>query len=892
MNWHQKTAEEVLKFWEVRASKGRSEAEIQKLQARYGLNTLPQASHQTVLSLFFHQFLSPLIYLLIAAAGFAFFIGDEKDALVILSVVLLNALIGAIQEGKAEHSLESLRKHTQLKTKVIRDGIEKEVLGQDLVPGDIVSLTAGDAVPTDARIIEAASLFVSEAALTGESVPVSKNTLALVADLPLADRTNMVYAGTFVTGGRAQAIAVSVGLENEIGKIAKLTSEAVQPKTRLEKRIKEFGRWVVAFSMGLFGLIVGVGYLKGLPLTQIFMVAVSQMVSLVPEGLPVAMTIALAVGVQRMAKRKTIVRRLSAIESLGSTSVICSDKTGTLTKNEMTVVSLALPKDFKIIHVTGVGYHHEGQFIDSETHAKIPPLDLQKNTQLKSFLEAIVSCNDAQIQESTGEGTYQTVGDPTEVALLFLAKKAGFEVDELRKKNIRQAELPFDSDIKMMATQHQNGKASVVYIKGAPEEICSYLKATDLEKQKVLEVSSEMAGNALRVLAVGKIDGAEIDSVGFESFRNRIELLGVLGQLDPPREEVAQSVKKCQRAGITPVMITGDHKVTATAIAERLGILKQNDRCVEGKEVDLLSDPDLQNEIETIRVFARVHPSQKLRIVKAFQQKGHVVAMTGDGVNDAPALRQANVGVAMGITGTEVAKEASKIIITDDDFSTLVAAVGEGRLVYQNIKKLILFLFVTSIDEVIVLLLALFLGYPPPLAAVQILWINLVSEGALTVNLIMEPAEGDEMQRPPVPEEEPLLDKKLLQRMPLMVLTSVLSTFGWFVYRTSQGIDPAIVQTETFTVLVVCQWFNVLNCRSETHSALSFDIFRNQWLLIGLLLANALHFLVVYWQPLGHFFHTVPIEPRQFFMIGLVASLVFWAEEIRKVFARKALTQF
>jgi len=894
MNWHQKTADEVLKHWRVDSGNGRLESEIPSLYHEFGLNTLPEPKRRTIFSIFIHQFLSPLIYLLLVAAGFAFFVGDQKDALVILTVVILNALIGAIQEGKAEQSLESLRKLSQLKAKVVRDGREKEIEARDLVPGDLVLVAAGDAVPTDCRIVESASLAVSEAALTGESVPSAKDPHPIEAEAPLADRRNMIYAGTYVASGRAKAIAVSTGSQNEIGKIAALTTQTIQPKTQLELRVQQFGRFIVVAAILIFFLVLGVGFLKGIPFSEIFMVAISQMVSLVPEGLPVAMTIALAVGVQRMARRKTVVRRLSAIESLGSTTVICSDKTGTLTKNEMTVVSIALPERFQEIKVTGVGYHRDGDFIDCEKSELIEKDGLRKNSSVKALLEALVCCNDAQIHPHTDPGTYQVIGDPTEIALLILAEKTGFLVNEIRKQNPRQAELPFDSDLKMMATQHKRGDlsehSSVVYVKGAPEELCAYLKGTEEEKRKVLEISSKMAEKALRVLAVGKVEQETISKEGFEKYKDRVELLGIIGQLDPPRDEVAQSVKECLEAGITPVMITGDHKVTGASIGKSLGILNGSDLSFEGRELDLLSDEELQEKIDSVRVFARVHPSQKLRIVKAFQKKGHVVAMTGDGVNDAPALVQANVGVAMGITGTEVAKEASKIIITDDNFSTLVAAVAEGRLVYQNIKKLMLFLFVTSIDEVIVLLLALFLGYPPPLAAVQILWINLVSEGALTVNLIMEPAEGDEMRRPPVPVNEPLLDRRLLRRMPLMVFASVLSTFGWFVYRTYQGIAPEVVQTETFTVLVVCQWFNVLNCRSETHSALNFDILQNKWLLGGLILANILHFLVIYWQPLGNFFHTVPIEPSNFGMIGLVASLVFWVEEIRKYFARKALT--
>jgi Ca2+-transporting ATPase len=468
----------------------------------------------------------------------------------------------------------------------------------------------------------------------------------------------------------------------------------------------------------------------------------------------------------------------------------------------------------------------------------------------------------------------------------------------MRKQFPRTAELPFNSESKMMATQHVFDGKNIVYIKGAPEvllELCNSIFHDEhietLSKELRVEIqaaANKMADSALRILAIGYIHDAYIDgSKGFTPFAGKITLLGLVGELDPPRNEVATSVQECLTAGIKPVMVTGDHKATGLAIAKTLGINRKNDLAIDGQELDQFSDEDLLEKINHISVFTRVHPAQKLRIIEAFQKKGNIVAMTGDGVNDAPALARANVGIAMGITGTEVAKEAAKIVITDDNFATIVAAISEGRLVYQNIKKLILFLFVTSIDEVIVLFLALILGYPPPLAAVQILWINLITEGTLTVNLIMEPAEGNEMKRAPVPVTQPLLDPALLSRIPLLVLASVVSTFGWFIYRTSQGASPSLIQSETFTMLVVCQWFNVLNCRSALRSVFSLNLLKNPWLLGGLAISIMLHIAVVYWPPLSQFFHTVPINLVQIIMIGIIASLVLWVEELRKFFARR-----
>lgn len=893
-NWHSINEKEALSQILSDSTFGLGAVECQRRLEKFGKNQLPEAKRRSYFSIFWHQFLSPLIYLLLLAAVVAFFIGEGKDSAVILVVVILNAVIGAFQEGRAEQSLESLRKLSKLQSRVIRDGVEQLIESSEIVPGDILVLAAGDAVPADARIILANQAMTAEAALTGESLPVEKSTEPLPENTLLADRKNMLYAGTYIHSGRCVAVVTATGLNNEIGKIAELATSATQAKTQLEIRIHQFGRNLIFASIFVCVLVILIGFLRGMPFAEIFMVAISQMVSLVPEGLPVAMTIALAVGVQRMAKRGTVVRRLSAVETLGSTTVICTDKTGTLTRNEMTVTDIYIPFSQNKISITGIGYNPTGEFVANE--GRVNP---EKDPVLMHLLKACVLCNDAQIVPSTSpESAWKVIGDPTEGALLALAGKANIKFQEFRQKYPRVAEIPFDSGIKMMATQNIVDGEPVVFIKGAAEVVIDYCNTiqtvsgeTELKEDLRLQIqvaASQMADSALRVLALACVKGDTIDpQLGFSSLQKKASFIGLVGQIDPPRTEVAQSVNASKTAGIKTVMVTGDHKATGVAIAKTLGISKEGDLAIDGRELESLSDSSLESIIERVSVFARVHPAQKLRIVETFQRKGHVVAMTGDGVNDAPALVKADVGVAMGITGTEVAKEASKIVITDDNFSTIVAAVAEGRLVYQNIKKLILFLFVTSIDEVVVLFLALLFGYPVPLAAVQILWINLVTEGTLTINLIMEPAEGDEMKRKPIPTNEPLLDKSLLSRMPLMVLASVVSTFGWFVYRTSQGIATEVVQSETFTVLAVCQWFNVLNCRSATHSAFSWDILKNPWLVGGLVLGNILHVAVIYWEPLSRFFHTVPIAPIQFISIGIVASLVLWVEEVRKFFVRR-----
>ncbi len=940
-HWHAVAAPEVFQRVHGDAARGLSREEAVRRLAEHGPNTLPEAKHRPLWRVLLRQFASPLIYILFVAAVVAFAMGHLGDAVVILIVVLINAVIGTVQEGRAERSMEALRRLSALKVRVLRGGQEEIIEAHNLVPGDLVLLSAGDAVGADARLLEAAALEAAEAALTGESLPVAKHPEPLPEDTSLADRRNMVYSGTHIAAGRGRAVVVATGLATEVGKIARLTAAAADPKTPLELRIHQFGHYLVGAAIGLFILVVAIGLVRGLPFGEILMVAISQMVSMVPEGLPVAMTIALAVGMQRMAKRGAIVRRLAAVETLGSTSVICSDKTGTLTKNEMTVTALWLG-DGRQIEITGAGYSPEGKLLaaGSDTTCADDPA-------LRSLLEAVALCNDAQlVRPDDSDPRWRALGDPTEAALLTLAIKGCVELDPLRQRMPRRAEIPFDSAAKMMATQHGHGPRGRVFIKGAPEvvlDLCSmagaradtHLPLSTTEewgegrgegppgnetpplpspllppreareslqasgrvvkrpidesfRRDVEAASSAMGARALRLLAVAELDDWALDEdAGFAQFKDRATFLGVIGQMDPPRDEVKAAVAECRAAGIRPVMVTGDHKLTGLAIARTLGIAREGDLAVDGRELEQMPEQDLRTNLDRISVFARVHPAQKLRIVEAFQAQKKVVAMTGDGVNDAPALASADVGVAMGITGTEVAKGAAKIVITDDNFATIVNAVEEGRLVYRNLKKVILFLFATSIDEVIVLLLALFFGYPLPLAAVQILWINIVTEGVLTVNLVMEGAEGDEMRRPPVPASEPLVDRLMWQRLLVMVTASVAAIFGFFVWRTSTGAPFELVRTETFTVLAVCQWFNVLNCRSELKSALNFSLLKNYWLLGGLVLGNLLHFLVIYTEPMNRIFHTVPIPMTDFFLIGAVASLVLWAEEMRKFFARR-----
>jgi magnesium-transporting ATPase (P-type) len=895
--WHALDADSTAVRLATDTQRGLAGDAIGELRQRCGPNELPAARERSRWLVFLDQFKSPLIYLLFGAAAIALALREIKDALVIFAVVLLNAAIGAYQEGRAEHALAALRQLSLQKARVVRDGQEQLVDARDLVPGDVLLLSAGDAVTADARVTDGAALHVAEAALTGESVPVSKSTCVIAVEATLADRTNMVYAGTHVTAGRARAVVVATGTTTEIGHIAALAEGGGPLKTPLERRVDRFGRYLMVVAIAIFALFVAVGLTTGVPLAEIAMVGISQVVGLIPEGLPVAMTVALAVGVQRMARRRAIVRKLSAVETLGSTTVICSDKTGTLTRNEMTVTALWVAGTGEIA-VTGSGYAPEGRLMLGDA-----AVSLDAAPDVRQLLEAAALCNDAQVLgPDDRDPRWHTIGDPTEAALVTLAIKAGLSPDAMRDAQPRQAEIPFDAAIKMMATQHATASGSRVLLKGAAEAIlalCTNVRVgdsvtslDDARTRDALTSAEAMASRALRVLAVAEVSDAEIDANGgILSLRGRATLLGLVGQIDPPRAEAAAAVATCLVAGIRPVMVTGDHKGTGLAVARMLGIGREGDLAVDGTELDAMTDEVLASQIERISVFARVRPAQKLRIVEAYQRRGEVVAMTGDGVNDAPALVRANVGVAMGMTGTDVAKEAAKIIITDDNFGSIVAAIEEGRIVYRNIKKVVLLLMSTSLAEVLVLLLAVMAGYPPPFAAVQILWNNLVTEGVITVNLIMAPPDGDEMRQPPIPTGEPLITATMWKRIALMTPTIAVVTLAWFVVRLSTHVPFAIARTETFTLLAVCEWFNVLNCLSDRRSALSFDLFRSPWLVGGLLLGNALQVTVIYVPALNHIFHTVPIPPVEAIAIGIAGSVVLWTEELRKLIVRRRATQ-
>ncbi len=872
------SADACLAGLQVQKERGLDQQEAERRLALFGRNILPLKKRRGIFAVFFSQFYSPLIALLLASGGIIWWIGKPSDAAVVFAVVILNAVMGAVQEGRAARSLDALRKLSMPYARVLRDGQEKKIDASDVVPGDILFLQAGDAVSTDMRIIESAYVEVNESALTGESHAVSKDCETIPSGAALYEQHNMLFSGTLVAKGRCAGVVTATGSSTQLGKIAFLAESGTPEKTPIEKKLKRFSVTLAIVALLFVSSFFLVGLLRAIPLSSIFMAAVSQLVSLIPEGLPVAITIALAVGVQRMAKEGALVRHLHAVETLGSTTVICTDKTGTLTKNEMTVTQISLCEAPQI-DIQGVGYSPRGTFSIAS------PLS---NATCKHLLGACILCNDGNI--AFQEGRWVPIGDPMEAALIALAMKAGLDVEECRQRYARKGEIPFDSSHKMMMMTFHEGFALV---KGALEEVLALsssvsvggqtLVLEETQREEITREAMRCAAQGKRILGFARIlsNGQRQDQESFASIRGRGEWLGFVALVDPPREEVINALALCRRAHIRTIMLTGDQIATATAIGRELSIMNDGDIAVEGKELANFSKDEFLKKIRSIAVYARVQPEQKYRIVDALQQNGEVVAMTGDGINDAPALAKANVGVAMG-TGTEVAKEAAKMVITDDNFATLVKAVEQGRLVYRNIVKVILYLLSTTFAAALVMLIAISLGYPLPLAAVQILWINVVTEGTVTINLVLDPPEGSEMDIPPLSMADHILSHANLLKLcwTIFLLGGVL--FGYFLYIQGKDYPLEWVQTEMFTLLAFCAWFTLFAMRSNVRSCFEIKSFKNHYLTLGLLLSIGLQGAVIYNPSLNTIFHTVPLSLKTLLLLLGVGSLVLWVEELRK----------
>jgi Ca2+-transporting ATPase len=845
---------------------GLSEAEVAKRRAHHGPNAIREGARRSKLRMLLAQFTDFLILLLIAAAIVSGIVGDVEDTVVILGIVVLNATVGFVQEYRADRAVAALKRMAALNAMVVRNGRQQVVPAESLVPGDIVLLEAGNALPADLRILEVADLKLGEAALTGESMPVEKHEAASDdTSLPLADRRNMAFKGTVVLYGRARGLVVATGMQTELGRIAGMLDGAGETRTPLQQRLTVFGRQIAVASLAICLVIFLLGLLRGEAPLLMLLTAVSLAVAAIPEALPAVVTVLLALGAARMARERALIRRLPAVETLGSVTTICSDKTGTLTRNEMRVIEILVA----------------GRRVSTSTMNRA-------DEPSGALLVALALCNDVA-RAPNGE----PLGDPTEVALWQAAAEAGIDKAERERNAPRVWELPFDSERKRMTTWHADGRGFVAYTKGAPETVLARCIAVAMEagampldQTQAMRIAEDMAADGLRVIAVACRRWDMLPAENSSDLAERdLTLLGLVGLLDPPREEANAAVATCQLAGITPVMITGDHPVTARAIARRLGILKDDGGVLTGRELETLPDEELQRRVVETHVYARVNPAQKIRIVTALQASGEIVAMTGDGVNDAPALARADIGVAMGKGGTDVAREAASLVLLDDNFATIVVAVREGRRIYDNIRKFICFVVTCNTAEILTIFLAPFLGLPVPLLPIQILWINLVTDGLPGLALASEPAEPDIMRRPPRPPKEGLFARGLLFQviwvgMLMGAITLATQAFGVNAERDSW-------QTLVFTVLTLSQMWQIMAIRSDHFSLFQQGILSNTLLLGAVLLTTALQLAVVYLPVLNPIFHTVPLTPAELIGCVAVSSIVFVAIEISKWVIRR-----
>jgi len=887
-NWYAMPVQEVLKRLDASAE-GLSRAEAARRLEKYGPNTLKEGKKISPWEIFFGQFKNFLILLLLAATVISLFLGETLDASVIFAIVVASALLGFYQEFRAEKAMEALKAMSSPTATVIRDGEEIEIPCADVVPGDIVLLTAGDRMPADGRLIEAINCRIDEASLTGESTAVSKDARAVLPDeASIGDRKNMVFAATVMTYGRGRGVVTGTGMETEFGRIAKMLQEVEEEPSPLALKMDYIGKRLGIACLVICAVVMGLGIFRGNPILEMFIWAVSLAIAAVPEALAAVVTGALAIGVQRAAKRNAIVRRLPAVETLGCTTVICSDKTGTLTKNEMTIRQLYVGS--RVIEVGGVGFEPAGAFT-----ADSQPLDATSDPTLKTMLMVGMLCNDANLLQANG--TWRIKGDPTEGAFVVAAAKAKLDAGDLRKSWPRIGEIPFESERKRMSTVHQPPEGEpLACVKGAPElilERCTHWERngqretlTEETRRQILDANDRMAKSALRVLGVASRPVPNPSpTYAPDTLENDLTFLGLAGMIDPPREEVKKAIRDCQASGIRTVMVTGDHKLTAVAIARELGILggdgTRERKALEGRELDKMSEEQLAAIVEDVAVYARVSPEHKMKIVGAWKSKKHVVAMTGDGVNDAPALKRADIGVAMGITGTDVTREASDMVLMDDNFATIVAAVEEGRIIYDNIKKYLTFLLSCNVAEVMVLGMAGVIGWALPMVALQILWVNLTTDGLPALALGVEPPEPDLMGRPPRDPDEPVFSGSVLvvlSVMSLLIFVGVMPIF--YEYWQAEGLAKA--QTMALATMVMYELFYAFNCRSLRYTLPQIGIFTNKWLLPAVLSSVLLLLAVIYIPSWGMAFHTVPLNFGDWDVIFIAAGGSFLLIEIGK----------
>ncbi len=867
---HSKKIEQVLK--ELRTSEhGLSQSEAEERLKQYGLNEIKEGKKISPLEIFINQFKSVVVWILIIATIISAFLKEYIDSIVILVIVILIAILGFRQEYKAEKAIEALKKLASLKATVIREGHKKDIDSKEIVPGDIIVLETGDKVPADSRLIEVFNLQTQEAALTGESQPVKKNTEQLGEKTPIADMKNMVFSGTIVVSGRAKSVVVSTGMQTEIGKIAKMIEEVKPEPTPLQKKMdklgSDLGKAVIVIAILIF---VVASIFQNRPFLEMLLLSVAVAVAAIPEGLPAVVTITLALGTQRMLKKNALIRRLPSAETLGSTTVICADKTGTITANQMTVKKIFA--NGKIIDVTGAGYEAKGQFLYKNKPTGVDEIEL--------ILRIGALNNNAELKNGN------LIGDPTEGALIVSAAKAGLIKEELEIEFPRIDEIEFTSERKMMTTLHKHHGEKLVYVKGAPEvvlHLCSYIqigsktrKLTEKDKKIILEINKNFADEALRVLGL-----AYKTVIGDKEPEKNLIFVGLQGMMDPPREEVKEAIEKCKKAGIKVIMITGDHEITAKAVAKEIGL---TGKAVTGQQIDKIKN--LEDWVEEIGVFARVNPEHKIKIIDALKKKGHVVAMTGDGVNDAPALKKADIGIAMGISGTDVSKEASAMILTDDNFASIVNAVEEGRGIYDNIRKYIGFLLSGNISEVLVIMLGIIFGLPLPLTATQVLLVNLVTDGLPALALSTDPFEPNAMSRKPRKQDEPIYKNlsHFLVYYPIVMTIVALSTFS-YIYFIDHNLLKA--QTATFMTISMFELYQSFASRSTIYPAFKVGIFKNKWLILAFISSFTIITASVFIPSFGKFLDMHPLSIWQFMFIALISTIGAIIIEISKYIKTK-----
>ena len=861
---------------------GLSESEAQK-RLRQGKNEIISAEKDSPFLLLVKQFIDPLIIILLVSSAISLSIGQFIEATAIFVIVLLAGILGFFQEYKAERAIEALQEMASPYANVIRDGKEKRIPSSEVVVGDLIIVSAGNTIPADARLVEAHNLQVNEAALTGESAPVEKISEPINKDnLPVSERKNMLFAGAFVTGGRGKAVVVSTGMNTEFGKIAALLQKTTSRKTPLQQNLEKLGKQIgiaallLAFVMALMGYFV-----EQRTFVEMFIWGVAVAVAIIPEALPAVVTISIALGVRRMARRKALIRKLPAVETLGAVDVICSDKTGTLTQDQMTIREI-FTNDTEY-YVTGVGYKPQGSFrINNEFVNPAYQINLMR------LLEIGVLCNDTVIDFDKGE---EIIGDPTEAAFIVAALKAGINYLKLRKKFPRVFEIPFSSETKMMTTVHLvDNKKLEAYTKGAFEIILDLSDKilingiekdlTEEEKIRIKQIAYQKSENALRILGVAY---KKLNSIGEVGKANKnLVFVGFAGMLDPPREEVKDAINTAYNAGIRPVVVTGDYEVTAVAVAREVGILKEGNS-ITGPELEQLDDEQLSEIIDHTEVFARITPLHKLRIVEAFMKKNHIVAMTGDGINDAPALKKADIGIAMGVKGTDVSREAADMILTDDNFASIIAAVEEGRSIFQNIRKYLVYLLSGNLGAVLALIYAMVAGFSIPLTAVQILFINFLMDGLVAIALGVEPPEKELMKRKPRNVKEGILNKKMITYISSIGFLISIITFGIYYWESGLGFSHQKLMTVFFVTLVFSRLFNALNCRSFDMPALSIKFYNNAFLLVSYIISVISTILVVEVGVFQEAFHTVSLSGGEWLACIMVAAWVWILVEIYKI---------